>query len=186
MGSPIVILFIPRSGSSMVAGCFAQHVDPGDCHEMIHLNPKGVYAHKELDKFLKENYKSRGEIVKEAHVLPKEMPRMFKCAVQYWRVFLPFNPHYIFVRVDPEYIIKSSRRFGDKFVVGGDKPIRVAIDERFKEMDYIKKVHGGVDVDTAAVAQGDLSTLREAIEYCGLEFNEEKCREFIEPDLWGI
>ena len=54
-----------------------------------------------------------------------------------------------------------------------------------QQMDYMNDLPG-VFVNTEELAQGDLSSLEDAFDYCGLDFDRKIAEAFIDPNLFSI
>jgi len=53
------------------------------------------------------------------------------------------------------------------------------ITARYEYMDIIQAKHGGIFVDTDKIVNGDFSEIKMAMEYCGIEYNEELTKKAI-------
>jgi hypothetical protein len=51
-------------------------------------------------------------------------------------------------------------------------------------MDELVKHRGAFRVDTAAVARGHYGSVKDAIEGCGLNFDKDSTRWFVDPEMW--
>ena len=177
----------------MIAGCVAAcGAWTGELIDKPSLAPKGVYVNKALDAWLKDHYGNSCRIIEEPHVFPDEIvetfpqPWMFKCGIQYWRVFEPYLPRWILVRRSLDAILASAEKVGWETALGfncAGTPEDV-LEERHEEMDYVRDYEDGMDVDAARVASGDFEELHTVISLCGLEWNEKAVRDFVEPTWW--
>lgn len=106
-----------------------------------------------------------------AEILPTDKTWMMKTGVEYFNAFKDLNPYNIFIKRNPADVAQSlcNKRPGTNY-----KTALHAANWRFDYMDKLQEQYGGVCVDTdKIVGQGDFSEVKEAIEYCGLEYNEE-------------
>ena len=191
---PIVIVGMPRSGSSMVAGVFAAHgVFTGVCKEADSRNEKGFFEHVGFMELVTELY-GKGLIsrnsVPETH--PDFKPRLMelmerdgysggpwfvKHAHVFHNIWRDFNPRFIIVKRDTASISESARDLGWSSSMSH-------ITEGQKMLDRVAKEHGAPIVDSNELIKGDYSSLERAFEYCGLIFNKWTANNFIEPGLW--
>jgi len=58
------------------------------------------------------------------------------------------------------------------------------VDETFKRLEAISVRHGAFVLDTDKLAKGDLSEVKECVDWLGLEWDEEKVRACIKPQHW--
>lgn len=193
---PILIAAQPRSGSSMTAGIFAFHgVWVGSHRKGDQDNPRGYFENTKLknrQKTWTRHGAKKGQMgdpkpgwreIVEAIIREDgyEGGRwLFKFSALNWRVWHEFDPWWVKCRRDPASCYESCKR------VGFPEP-NMTDAERWRVVslyDAVLDEIPGVDVDTQAVSQGDLTTIREAIEYCGLDFDEERTRDFILPRAW--
>lgn len=199
MSEPILIMAMPRSGSSMTAGIFAAHgVWTGTSKPPSEVNPKGTFEQQAIKRLI---IKSEGDSVAEGrmscyneniHERIIELrdadgyeggPWLWKGSALYSPLFVHFRPKWVVCRRDKEASfasIRDSRLFGNRI---DDARLRRVIDIHHDAMDGLL-LFGAAEVDTKAVANGDFTTIRAAVEYCGLEFDEKATREFVDPSLW--
>jgi hypothetical protein len=182
MQEPIIILGIPRSGTSLISGLFCLHgVFFGHCREADTHNPKGYFENKKISALKRRKPYNhifyRREIYK---ILVSD-----GYAGEMWGVkFLPesihmwnnFNPTFICCRRNLEPNYKSYSKFFTK------------TSNKFQA--YYHKMHLAMDkisifdIHTSKVVAGNFSELKKAIEYVGLEFNPELTNDFINKDYW--
>ena len=184
MDEPILIVMMGRSGSSLTAGIFANHgVWVGKQPNPSEINPKGFFENKELKTTLRnwfgmsyhtipdpiEGWRGKVEqiITKQGYT---EGPWLYKHGANFWKVWNEFNPKWVLVWREPEAILRSIRRARilNKF---SDEEIRHSIALHHQQMGLIKNVHGAVDVYPDEVVKGDHTSIANAIEYCGIEYN---------------
>lgn len=124
MIDPIIILMTGRSGSSMVAGIFAEHdVWVGKCTEDHYVH--GTYENREIKRIVHEtcgrdflapvqHWPSIREDVQK--VLIQEQythgPWLFKQGAQYHTVWADMSPSFIFIRRPIADILASYERSG--------------------------------------------------------------------------
>lgn len=188
MVDPIVILAAPRSGSSMTAGIFSQHgVWTGRCREGSPHNPKGYFENLDVKQFLVDHFGKLEAAAKklcysykfEDMVLALEPtdPWLVKHSALYWEVWSDFNPKFLFVRRDPESVFQSNKDCG----FGTSREI---IELHGKVMDTVEKRHGGCNIYTDSLVQGDYTSLEEAFAYCEIDFDPQIAEDFINPNFW--
>lgn len=186
IGRPIVILSSPRSGSSMVAGCFAAHgVWVGPDKEPDEMNPKGWFENQQLahlrfrDALTPENV---DEVIRKQGYtggpwLHKHTPRYAHC----WR---HFNPIWVFVRREIGSIAKSRMAsnglYDDPNIETGRS---VALEDQMAMNDVRDRV-GGFDVWAGKIIAGDYSDLYPAFDAADLPLIPKLLNEWVEPDLW--
>ena len=187
MKRPIMLWMTSRSRSSMVSAIFIAHgVWWGDTHKKIsgyetnenqnikvllqkykakhwkkiHLTPVSPKWNKQFNKDLEK-------------IVPANKQWMSKTGVEYFPAFVDLNPYNIFIYRRPEDVAKS---LNDKRVDVQYRDALHAAKWRFKYMKQLQEQHGGVFVNTDEVIKGDFTSIRDAIEYCGLMFDEEATR----------
>ena len=193
MNDPIIIISMPRSGSSMTAGLFAEHgVWTGPCRPPGPQNAKG---HFESLPIRDEIIKTVGAIVQKGVLAPevkgwrgrveniirkagyKEGPWLFKSSAMYYPLWHEFNPTFVCVRRNLEAIEQSGKATGYF-----RRP--KAIQPHVKAMDYVRDNMGGIDVFSDEVIAGDYSSLERAFDAAGLEMDERIVSDFVDPSLW--
>lgn len=193
---PILVVASPRSGTSMTAGLIHRHgVWVGTYRENDKYNPQGHYENKPLNSVLRHWFgvlPVTGEIAtpvdgfreKVEEVIRgdgyEEGPWLYKHSVMYWPIWHEFDPIWIKCWRDKESIIASNKAVGFLKSSESDNRVRHLVERHHEEMRKLP----GPDVDTEAVAQGDFTTLEEAINHCGLKFDEQIASEFVMPDAW--
>jgi hypothetical protein len=198
---PILILALPRSGSSMTAGIFAQHgVWTGRCRPGAHRNPKGFFEGLAIKKALMKMQRSivhDGVLAQQkpgfrelVHGLILEDgysggPWLWKGSALYWPAWFEFTPKIVVCRRDPEATFRSCRAapkvFGSTLT---DKRLREVIAIHHGIIDELIADHGAFEVHTEAVAHGDFSSIAAAVVGCGLEFDAHVTDEFVDESLW--
>jgi hypothetical protein len=191
---PIVVIGLPRSGTSMVAGTFAAHgVFVGTCKEADNKNPKGFFEHVGFTDLVIKMY-GRGLISKnripESHpdFKPKLMelmerdgysggPWLVKHAHVYYRIWKDFSPRFVVVKRDSESISESAKELGwassMSHIAGAQKILDRAAKERGAPVVYSNEI-----------VEGNFDSLQKAFEYCHLTFNSWTASQFIDPSLW--
>jgi len=185
----------------MVANIFHQHgVWIGDYKKGYGINGYADYENESIKQTLrlinhhycKENKKVFGQSypsirryrdmlkITVEDLNPRE-PWAFKCSVDYYELFLQFNPKIILVKRDIDQIIKSTIAKG-----GGRKKTEATtiVKRRMRLMKDVEKAYGAKWIDSDQLIKGDYSTLQEALSYCGIEFNQEATDSVINPGLW--
>lgn len=199
--NPILIMALPRSGSSMTAGIFAHHgVWTGPCRPGTGRNVKGFFEGIAIKKALMKMHERivhKGQLAESKpgfRALVETLlvedgyrggPWLWKGSALYWPVWFEFEPKWVVCRRDPEATFRSSRSapkvFGSSL---SDEQLRRNIAFHHENLDYLIAEKGAVEVDTEAVAHGEFTTVKAAIEHCGIEFDEAATQEFVDPSLW--
>lgn len=203
IGGRIVILILcqPRTGSSLITKIFHEH---GCWIGQIKLNPNSHnYMHYENEplrntlmdintRFWKGKEKVYGGLNVDGQIyrqkiksmiefLEPKNPWVFKCLVDYARLFYQFEPKIVLIKRDEEQCILSTIDNGRKL---SKTETRAIYRKRMSSMRKVEKEHGAVWVDVDEVMAGDYTSLKEALEYCGIEFNQEITEQAINPSLW--
>ena len=193
---PIMLWITSRSRSSMESNIFIHHgVWWGDTiatQDYMENNKRKSYVSYEnqnikalLLKFKTKHWKKvhltpvfpvDGFAQDLSKILPSDKTWMMKTGVEYFNAFKELNPYNIFIKRTPEGVAKSlsSKRADASY----DDAHEAAV-WRFNYMDELQKEFGGVSVNTDNIINNDFSEMKEAIEYCGLTFSEDKAREAI-------
>lgn len=181
-----------RTGTSMTSGIFHHHgVWCGECRPGDERNPKGFFEHTAIKKLLKKFYGVDLQEVKRPipgfrreveRILSSEGyvdgPWLVKHSAVYYKTWHEFNPKYVLVRRPFDATVESTRELHQgRFPEAQRKQI---IKLHNDVMDEI----AGVNVYTQDLIQGDYSSIKKAIEYCGLDYDESVVKEFIEPGYW--
>jgi hypothetical protein len=181
MKEPIIIVGTPRSGTSMVAGIFDCHgVFTGKCRQADGNNPKGYFENTDLTVLRYVNLLHRDAVAKilrkqgyvSGNWLVKHTPR-------YWRRWSDFCPKFIKVRRDFDKTLESRIKSGH--FEETELQARKTIISDTKIMDrHIK----GPNIYADELVKGDLSSLKSAMEYCGIEMSAKKVSGFVDASLW--
>jgi len=190
---PIVILAMPRSGSSMTAGIFAKHgVWVGPYQAGDKTNARG---HFECLPIKREIVKAAGKLV-EAGTLARPVdgwrhrveaiiaahgyncgPWMVKHSAMYYPLWHEFNSRFVCVRRSVAAVKESGKRTG--YLTNPE-----AIPAHTKAMDHVRDHLGGVDVFTDELVAGNYSSLERAFDNCLIDFDPAIADDFIDPSLW--
>ncbi len=193
MEKPVLILGMPRSGTSMTAGIFHLHgCWVGNCREADNLNPKGFFENLDFKKLMilhAGRLAQSGELadvgntefmLKVREVAPEEGPWLVKCSALYWPMWSFLLPKWVCVRRKTEGILKSNMK--TNFMATQDEnKIHYLIERHNMAMDLVD----GVDVYTDDIVSGDFSSIKRAVEFCGLEYDEANTANFVNPKLWN-
>ncbi len=194
---PILIMAMPRSGSSMTAGLFAAHgVWTGTCQKPSKINQRGHFENLPIKQMLKARtggakpvldgepctpwpgFKDEvlGLIRRDGY--PGAGPWLFKGTAMYWPLWEEFRPRWICVRRDLDSVRSSGKATGAFLARAG------AVQAHVRALDTLRDERGAVDVDTDALIRGDYRTLEAALASCGIPMDEGKVRAFVDPSLW--
>ena len=184
----------------MTAGLFSKHgVWTGTCRKGNEWNPKGYFENIPLKHILKAMWP--GFIADGMMASPKKGfkdkiesavkedgyesgPWLMKHSVLYWRAWSEFNPKWVCVRRDKEEIYNSCKRSRMLAPNHSDQHLRDVINLHDEQLDIVAREHNGKNVYTGELIEGNTKSLEEALEYCGIEFNPEVTRKFINPEYW--
>lgn len=184
-----------RSGSSMVAGLFAEHgVWAGDCRRGDSRNPKGYFENKVIQEKMKDRFGVDwlGEfpevdlawpgVVKQTLERQKcTEPWLFKTGAFYWKVWKPFDPVFVKVWRPEEEILSSYARCGFLRNRYSQKEIRRVVSRQLEAMKSID----GPDIDTNTLVAGDYNGLETALKSLDIEINQRKTDSFINESFWN-
>lgn len=179
-----------RSRSSMVSKIFAEHgVWWGDT--LVQCSGYNTYENQNIKK-LQNKYKpqwgrpfmkpieAEPKVFKNfqkelAKLVPTDKTWMMKTGVEYFPAYESLEPFNIFIFRPVDDVARS-------LVNKTKADYRVAFDAakwRYGYMSQIKRKHGGVWIDTDDVFYGDYSGVKEALEYCGIKYDEKAVRKGI-------
>lgn len=189
---PVVILGMPRSGSSMVAGLFAEHgCWYGRCRAGDKMNPKGYYENLDIKDWMIRNHGRLAQTTQMARrgkplrpfvkglLKGHEGPWIAKHSAMYLMAWWEFRPTFVCVRRSVKGIMGSNSECG---YLGTKDPhdMRTIIDAHHSAMD----LSSGVNVYTDALVAGDYESLYLAMKTAGLNMDESKVRGFVDPEHW--
>lgn len=200
MTEPILVMALPRSGSSMTAGILAAHgVWVGPNRNDSRRNRKGDFENTRLKKLVIARY-GRGAVSNAIPISPVDGfkpevlrvlkidgyvagPWLWKGSVMYYPAWHEFNPTVVVCRRDPEAALQSALRPPFVYRELDTNAIRRVIQRHNQELDRLVAA-GAYEVDTQAVAMGDFSSIQRAVEGCGLQFDEKATADFVDPTMW--
>jgi hypothetical protein len=184
MHCPIMLWMTSRSRSSMVAAIFAAHgVHWGEVQQQS--AGYDTFENQKVKGILKKHFglpfctfpESKQDALTEIFgVVPHDRVWMMKTGVEYFKVFQPLTPFNVFIVRDPKAVAKS---LCDKNPGARREVALEAAEWRFQQMRILHQQNGGVWVDTDRVIAGDLTQIREALEYCGILYDEAKTKRAI-------
>jgi len=175
----IVILGLPRSGSSMVAGIFALHgVWVGTCKLADTHNPKGYFENIFFREYMKNHYPTvesvRDIMIDDGY---KGGPWLWKVLSLNQGEFDQFNPIYICCKRPSQQIfasMRSSKVFGHSM---SDVALKNFIETRQECLE-------GHEVKTDELAQGDFSQIQAALFAANLVPDTKMIADFVDAELW--
>jgi hypothetical protein len=176
-----------RSGSSLVAKIFAAHgFDTGP--EKVFSHGYETFENAEVNKWIAEN---KHRLNKVTGVPCRYVPgiekivksnSVVKTEIEHAGLFCKLNPKVIAVKRNVRAISQSmADKRGKPWEAGGCVG---GVKARLAGMDKIVAEWGGATVDTDELIAGDFTSIREAFEHHGLEFDESKARACVDPDKW--
>jgi hypothetical protein len=115
-------------------------------------------------------------LIELAQIVPHDRPWMMKCGIEYYNAFRPWTPFNVFILREVNGVVRSiceKRPGGDP-----EKALR-AVQWRFEMMRAMCSFDGGAWVDTDRVIKGDLSQVKNALEFCGVIEDERKIKKAI-------
>ncbi len=195
MKRPIMLWITSRSRSSLVSKMFINHdvwwgntkvkqhwTDADGQQSYVSYENQNI---KKLLKLYKEYFWKKvhltpvfpvaGFEIRLAEIVPDDKIWMMKTGVEYFNAFKGLNPYNIFILRNPRDVAHSLRQ---KTKARYHVALRSA-QWRFAYMKRLQSEYGGVFVNTDNIIQNDFSEIKEAIEYCGLTYDEEAAREAI-------
>jgi hypothetical protein len=168
-----------RSGSSMVAGIFAAHgFWVGESYDGTGYR---TFENWQVKATISENKErlTRGEFVDAFDIgfEPDREPWIWKGPVEFYPCFADLEHIPVLVRRDLEANTQAvlARHPGGDYEYARDLAAR-----RNELMDEID----GIDVYTDRLISGDLSSIRNAIEACDIEFDPDLAASVIRPEMW--
>lgn len=190
MNDPIIIIGTPRSFTSLTSGILRDHgVWFGQDRGYHEYCPTGSCENYEMKKILKANRKgavAKGEVKDPIEgfkgmimdIMEKEGyssgPYAFKHSAMFWKFWCEFNPRYICCRRPKEAVCKSGER-SYMFAANSD-----SWEKHQEAMDEVVSSGKGVNVYGEEFFKEDWSSLEQAFEFCGLEFNVEIAENLID------
>lgn len=187
-----------RSRSSLVSKIFANHgVWWGNTFKMSKgyetyenqvikkiqkdiIKPKnGILPYLEELAFTEETQQRFHQSLKQ-HV-EKTMPKncekwSMKTGVEYFNAWKDLNPYNIFIKRDTRGVANSIAEKG----IGDYRHAFIVAQWRFDYMDRIQEKFGGVFISTDDIIKGNYKGVREAMEYCGIDYNERAVESAID------
>ena len=175
----IIILGLPRSGSSMVSGIFEAHgVWTGTCRGPDRCNEKGYFENIRFKAYMKK-YPPNVEAIDR--IMHKDGytggPWLWKVLSKENGEFDIFKPKYICCKRPAKDIFMSMRASG---IYGGqmsNKKLKKFIRQRQARLR-------GIEIDTSYLARGWFDQIALAIESCGLKYNQAITKDFVDEKLW--
>lgn len=198
MNRPICLWMTSRSRSSLVSKIFANHgVWWGNTFKMSKgyetyenqvikkiqkdiIKPKnGILPYLEELAFTEETQQRFHQSLKQ-HV-EKTMPKncekwSMKTGVEYFNAWKDLNPYNIFIKRDTRGVANSIAEKG----IGDYRHAFIVAQWRFDYMDRIQEKFGGVFISTDDIIKGNYKGVREAMEYCGIDYNERAVESAID------
>jgi len=196
MGSQVVILAPPRSGSSVITSIFAGHGLSLGRADSVNSYGYRTFENKEIRQSINHITHMVGPADKaftSGHgpnhvksIFERLIPRgdwCFKAGPQYWDVIRDAFPDAkgVLIYRNPESIIIQSHR---------DKTGKLESDVRWwvdQFVDKMARIHDEFRfpyIYTDEVMAGDYSSLRDAMDYCGLEFDPAIADKRIDKKQW--
>lgn len=192
---PIVILAMPRSGSSMTAGIFSKHgVWTGRTHPGSTPNPKGYFENLDFKEDLIRRYGRLAQTTSPAthcdgfaqfvrRTAPEGKKWLVKHSAMYRKAWDEFSPKFVCVRRRIDGLLGSNRKSG--FLgTRDDVEMRKIIEAHNEQMDIAVSLQGGMNVYPDEWIEGNYESIEKALEFCGIEPNRSVIEDFVEPEYW--
>lgn len=200
MIDPILIMATPRSGSSMTAGIFARHgIFTGKVPTPDPRNPHGSFESRAIRKIIPQHngkLVNRGLVSERVPGLREKIeaafedegykggPWLWKGSALYWPAFYEWpSPKWVTVRRDFDATIRSLNKPPYALKKDDQNWLKHVIRLHHEQLDVLDSM-GAFAVDSQAVAHGDFTTIKAAIEGCGIAFDERIARDFVIPGQW--
>lgn len=190
---PIILLTVPRSGSSMTASIFHAHgVWSGPTKPADHNNPHGYYESipflKHVHRYTKYatfptvdqydfGWKEKVQVILSEYGY-KGGPWFMKHSARHMGLWNDFQPKFVCIIRKENSIHQSWKK------INRERNTKISIRKDLEAMAYIRKNVPHAAVYTDDVVRGDYTSLRNAFDYCGLTFSEEIAKSKIDPSLW--
>lgn len=190
---PILIVSLPRSGSSMVAGAFAKHgAWVGTCQPPDEGNARGYFENQHIAKLIGS---TSGHLVHRGKAAPKipdwrsmvsmviqadgydSGPWLWKGSAVYAPLWHEFDPTWVVVRRDLDAIERSGA------ACGRYQSNRQSVQAHLDIMEGLE-ARGAAVVDSAVVVGGDMTSLEAALEGAGFTPDTDALHEWVDPELW--
>lgn len=178
--NPIIIIGIPRSGTSMVAGIFAKHgVFFGNCRPADKYNPKGYYENITISNLIRnremiDKYKITDILKNEGYNGGPWAVKHSIGAIKYWEKDI--KPKIIHCKRPINPTFQSYKKF---FSINFNN-----FKYFYNNCDRLAKSLDSITVQTDAIVKGNYSSLIKAFKYCNLEFDKKIVDSFIETKYW--
>ena len=199
----ILIVFTPRTGSSMVTKIFHNHgcilgsqsFNSSSCgypiyeHDLIKSLTKELWRdHVKGKEFpygnpieQKPEYLERTREIVDLYA-PELSKWVYKAGAELAPLFLQFKPKIVLIHRDKHQTIQSTldKAPDDRTY----ESVAKIHDRRIKYMTTLEKEYDGVWVDSDEIIAGNYDSLKKAIECCGLNYVQSSVDEAIIHDLW--
>ena len=198
MNRPICLWMTSRSRSSLVSKIFANH---GVWWGNTYAKTKGyeMYENQIIKQIQKEKIKPKKGVLPfcEELELTEKNKKCFhaalrkhflldspmgtntwsmKTGVEYFNAWKDLNPYNIFIKRDPAGVANSIVEKG----IGEYQHAFDAAQWRYNYMHRIQEVFGGVFISTDDIIKGDYKAVKEAIEYCEIEYDAKAVESAID------
>jgi len=197
----IIVFCQPRTGSSLVSKIFVEH--GVYCNHESHMtHGYKTYENQSLKRFVRNlwtdyndgkekqwgvAWEPRVSDIKQMSLflsmnhMEDHEPWIHKTIIEFYQLFVPFEPKLVYVRRNRDSAIKSiCEKQGDDDYEGAGR----VYDLRMALMDKVQGEYGGVFVDTDKLVAGDMDDIRHAFDYCELELNPQIVEQCIDRKLW--
>jgi hypothetical protein len=210
---PILVAAPPRCGTSMIAGLLVQHGVQVGHHRGPHKdNPKGGFENEHIKQFIKDELAKNGyelnpirhinqnetiywfednpvfkDVIEQA-IKDPDSPWLFKefrilMTWLQWQRHFP-NAVYVLNRRNLDDNLKSMLVHPAISKRGPWGDLRDWIRWAHKRQEEIAAECPHVWVDVDKIWQGDMDEARKVVEGCGIQFDEQIAKDWIDPTLW--
>lgn len=203
---PFLVAAPPRSGTSMVSGLLHHHGVQVGYYKVNKDNPKGGFENIYIKNIVKESLKNNNYDLNPIKIQPttfKDDPefrdKVLKCIdnpykywlfkefriLMTWPLWYKYFPDsvYILNRRDFQNNLKSMQKHRVISKRGSVDDLEFWIKWARQRQEEIAEHCSHVWVYVDKIWNGDMSEARKVIEFCGLEFDEEKAKDWIDPNL---
>ena len=197
---PIIIMMVPRSGSSMVTSIFHAHgLWVGRCEP---INQFGYFPFENVDIRLRLRHLVTPDLQSDARIktfnsgchlgfvrkciaeiVPPDKPWVYKTGIDNWCLFDGLYPDmkFVFVKRNTDSVLASLQDKEDS----PDLHSRPIIEAKYRTMDELSASRNIPCVHTDELIDGNYTSLEKAFSHCDLSFMSEIAKLIIRPESWN-